>query len=210
MAPQQNSRRLAPLPRTYNWLAEELTISYNSTSLSNPTCTRLEPPVTWLAASGSRVKVTHSGGCSEDERAMELALNQPLSCASVIEVTVPRSFAEASLRVLRNKGFAREDIYRMLDKGPWVLSFDIPNALPRLFASLEVNEFLTTCATMRVKVFAHFHLTDLLQAYHAIKCMSRTNNYYHYLIMNLFPRLRRLIWDYHRVKQYILYHTART
>ena len=115
VAPQQNSRRLAPLPRTYNWLAEELTISYNSTSLSNPTCTRLEPPVTWLAASGARVKVLHSGGCTKDEKS-----NPKLqkSCTSVIEVSVSRNFAECSLSALRNRGFAREDIYRMLDKGP--------------------------------------------------------------------------------------------
>ena len=115
-------------------------ISFSTTGLANPTCTRLEPPVTWLAASGSRVKVTHSGGCSEEEKLMELTLNQPMSCNSVIEVTVPRSFAEGSLRTLRNKGFTREDIYRMLDKGPWVLAFDIPNALPRLFTSLEVRK----------------------------------------------------------------------
>lgn len=135
---QQNSRRLAPVTRTYNWQAEELMISFNTTGLTNPTCTRLEPPVTWLAASGSRVKVLHSGGLSEGEKLLKLDLNQPISCNSVIEVTVPRSFAESSLRTLRNKGFAREDIYRMLDKGPWVLSFDISSALPRLFASLQV------------------------------------------------------------------------
>jgi hypothetical protein len=114
-------------------------ISFHTTGLTNPTCTRLEPPVTWLAASGSRVKVLHVGGSVNEEKLLELDLNQPMSCNSVIEVTVPRSFAESSLRTLRNKGFTREDIYRMLDKGPWVLSFDISSALPRLFASLQVE-----------------------------------------------------------------------
>ena len=110
-------------------------ISYNSTALTNPTCTRLEPPVTWLAASGSRVKVTRS---SDEEEFHDGNIKEKVSSTSVIEVGVPRSFAEASLRTLRNKGFAREDIYRMLEKGPWVLAFDIPNALPRLFQGLEV------------------------------------------------------------------------
>jgi hypothetical protein len=114
-------------------------ISFHTTGLTNPTCTRLEPPVTWLAASGSRVKVLHVGGSVNEEKLLELDLNQPMSCNSVIEVTVPRSFAESSLRTLRNKGFTREDIYRMLDKGPWVLSFDISSALPRLFAGLQVK-----------------------------------------------------------------------
>ena len=136
---QQNSRRLAPVTRTYNWQAEELTISFNTTGLADPTCTRLEPPVTWLAASGSRVKVLHSGGSIEEDVLLKIDFNQPISCNSVIKVTVPRSFAESSLRTLRNKGFTREDIYRMLDKGPWVLSFDISSALPRLFASLQVS-----------------------------------------------------------------------
>ena len=127
---------MAPITRTYMWQAEELMISYNSTALTNPTCTRLEPPVTWLSASGSRVKVTRS---SDEEEVYNVNVNKQLSSTSVIEVSVPRSFAEASLRTLRNKGFAREDIYRMLEKGPWVLAFDIPNALPRLFHSLEVH-----------------------------------------------------------------------
>ena len=125
---------MAPITRTYMWQAEELMISYNSTALTNPTCTRLEPPVTWLAASGSRVKVTRSS----DEEGFHGNIKEELTSTSVIEVGVPRSFAEASLRTLRNKGFAREDIYRMLEKGPWVLAFDIPNALPRLFQGLEV------------------------------------------------------------------------
>ena len=114
-------------------------ISYNTTGIANPTCTRLEPPVTWLAASGARVKVLHSGGSSELENLLKLDLNKPISCNSIIEVSVSKSFAESSLRTLRNKGFTREDIYRMLDKGPWVLAFDISSALPRLFASLQVE-----------------------------------------------------------------------
>jgi hypothetical protein len=122
----QNSRRLAPVKRTYDWQVDELNISFNRTALANPTCTRLEPPITWLAASGARVKVLHSVGVDKDE------------ASSLIEISVARSFAESSLSVLRNKGFAREDIYRMLDKGPWVLAFDIPSSLPRLFASLQV------------------------------------------------------------------------
>lgn len=75
----------------------------------------------------------------EEDVLLKIDFNQPISCNSVIKVTVPRSFAESSLRTLRNKGFTREDIYRMLDKGPWVLSFDISSALPRLFASLQVS-----------------------------------------------------------------------
>jgi fatty-acid desaturase len=39
--------------RTYDWQAEELVISFNMTGLAYPTCSRLEPPVTWLAASGT-------------------------------------------------------------------------------------------------------------------------------------------------------------
>ena len=136
-AAQQSPRRIAPVRRTYNWQADELVISFNMSNIATPTCTRLEPPVTWLAASGARVKVLHSGGCTKDEKS-----NPKLqkSCTSVIEVSVSRNFAECSLSALRNRGFAREDIYRMLDKGPWTLAFDIPAALPRLFASLQVSD----------------------------------------------------------------------
>ena len=161
----QSNRRLAPVTRTYNWQAEELMISYNTTGIANPTCTRLEPPVTWLAASGARVKVLHSGGSNELENLLKLDLNQPISCNSIIEVSVSKSFAESSLRTLRNKGFTREDIYRMLDKGPWVLAFDISSALPRLFASLQVeiissyfvrNNMDTECTTLISHVYNFF------------------------------------------------------
>jgi len=146
------SRKIAPVKRTYDWQAEELVISFNMTGLTYPTCSRLEPPVTWLAASGAKVKVSHSGACSEDDKlkANELEKNErnpkkskskkdsgPLACSSVIEVAVSRGFAENSLASLRNKGFSREDIFRMLDKGPWVLAFDITSALSPLFDSLK-------------------------------------------------------------------------
>lgn len=101
--------------------------------------------------------MSHSGGCSEGDKlkAQELDKSEKVesmkdnvndstkkegsvtACSSVIEVSVSRQFAENSLATLRNKGFTREDIFRMLDKGPWVLAFDIPSALPPLFDSLK-------------------------------------------------------------------------
>ena len=43
--------------RTYRWMATELLIECNMTKLNNPTCTRLVPPLSWMSASGSKVKV---------------------------------------------------------------------------------------------------------------------------------------------------------
>jgi mTERF len=59
--------------------------------------------------------------------------------SSIIEVTVSRNFAENSLTTLRMHGFTRQDIYRMLDKGPWVLAFDITSTLPKLFHGLQMD-----------------------------------------------------------------------
>ena len=48
---------LVPPRRTFTWQNDDLLISVNMTSLSRPSGTRLVPPITWLSASGSRVKV---------------------------------------------------------------------------------------------------------------------------------------------------------
>ncbi len=49
-----------------------------------------------------------------------------------------KQLAEQSLSCLRMHGFTRSDIYRMLEKGPWVLAFDISGVLPRLCANIKV------------------------------------------------------------------------
>ena len=72
---------------------------------------------------------------------------------SVIELAVARDFAENSLSTLRMNGFKREDIYRMLDKGPWVLAFNIPSCLPRLCKALQ--EDLQLNQTQIVHIVSH-------------------------------------------------------
>jgi hypothetical protein len=116
-------------------------ISFNTTALADPTCTRLEPPITWLAASGARVRILTSTEEMQNDK------------SSIVEVAVSREFAEYSLRILSNKGFSRDDIFRMLDKGPWVLAFDIPKALPRLFEGLQNELGLTQ--TQSVHIVSH-------------------------------------------------------
>lgn len=154
------------------------------TNIATVTCTRLEPPVTWLAASGAKVKVLHSGGCTKDERT-----NPKLqkSCSSVIEVSVSRNFAESSLSALRSKGFTREDIYRMLDKGPWILSFDIPTALPKLFLSLQVRNEINNTES-------HLLLSYLMVCIYNYYYIS--NDFTHFVFY-------RTTWDCHNVKQYM-------
>jgi len=56
----------------------------------------------------------------------------------VIEISVRKQLAEQSLSCLRMYGFNRSDIYRMLEKGPWVLAFDISGVLPRLVTNIKV------------------------------------------------------------------------
>jgi hypothetical protein len=111
-----------------------------------------------LAASGARVKILHSNLPSASSNSSPGFLNNELAESvsadaskatqqrsrsnkvsnSMIELAVARNIAESSLSTLRMHGFKREDIYRMLDKGPWVLAFNIPSCLPRLFKSLQV------------------------------------------------------------------------
>lgn len=133
------------------------------------------------------MKVSHSGGCSEDDKLKSNELEKQESteanakndsgkkfsgipaCSSVIEVAVSREFAENSLAALRNKGFAREDIFRMLDKGPWVLVFDITSALPPLFDGLKNDLGLSQSQAVHIishcpyliAQYAHYRGRDL-------------------------------------------------
>eukprot|EP01038_Epipyxis_sp_PR26KG_P008595 gene8595-11613_t len=173
--------------RTYTWtLQDELLISVNMSSLSNPTCTRLIPPLTWLGATGAKIKVLQTTSTINNRSFKDLIksvddnnnLNSnnyiessAISSSSVsdssnilptsssesgsrfIEITVRKGIVEESLSVLRMNGFSREDIFRMLDKGPWVLAFNIPQTLPRLCNDLQ--SALGANQTQMVHIISH-------------------------------------------------------
>ena len=191
-------RRIVPVRRTYEWQGEQLIISFNMTAISNPTCTRLVPPVTWLSSSRSRVKVSHSGLLTKPTKfAIDVtdyatsSLVPPSSSSSSsygkkdeddevssssIQVSVPRTSAESSLSTLRMNGFLRQDIYRMLDKGPWVLAFDISSTLPRLFRGLMGDLGLTQAQAVHIvshcpyliAQYAHYQGRDVVTTFRAL------------------------------------------
>lgn len=125
--------------RTYRWQGEDLLISVNMTSLSKPDCTRLVPPLSWLSMTGSKVKVLQSTVSSDATEMVQFDDGNP---ARVIEITVPKPVVESSLSTLRMYGFNRESIFRLLDKGPWVLSFSLTQTLPKIQAALQVESNL--------------------------------------------------------------------
>jgi hypothetical protein len=261
-------RRMPSARRTYRWMTSELLIECNMTALDNPTCTRLVPPLSWMSASGSKVKVRqvsagrrsskglvgdaaldndnrgsigkastmdalvkaedvetlfhsididnngyidsyelyraltklgmrvttddiermmndadttepkdgridleewkllvanmnswsrNSGAAAvfEEEGNESLAVNKDdiasdeeeigsdvddyIGAEKFITISVSRARAEKSLSSLRQFGFKRADIYRMLEKGPWVLAFDISRTLPRISEDLTLQ-----------------------------------------------------------------------
>jgi hypothetical protein len=101
--------------------------------------------------SGAKVKVLHNTVSTTrlvsdnlDFEGEELTLDGSYSAShfaanSLFEISIGREFAEKTLSVLRMNGFSREDIYRMLDKGPWIMAFNILKPLQKLFADLEVK-----------------------------------------------------------------------
>lgn len=119
----ESSENLNRAPRTYSWKADELSIYCQLFDASaNPTCTRLAPPRDWIGLNGAEVKVLD---CQEDK--------------TMVEVRVPKSIVDNNLSLLRSSGaMSREDIYRMLDKGPWVLAFDLSNAFSKLTNDLQL------------------------------------------------------------------------
>jgi hypothetical protein len=66
------------------------------------------------------------------------APSSPLDSDGSVQIQVSKSQVENNLMHLRNLGMSREDIFRMLDKGPWILSFDISAALNKLTQDLKL------------------------------------------------------------------------
>lgn len=129
---------ITPTRRTFKWKAEELVISFNMTKSGNPCSGKLEPPLTWLESPGLKLEVLQSSLGFSSKEAVSLTPD-----SSMMKVYVCRKTAESSLNILKKQGFGREDIYRMLDKGPWALAFDLSSALPRLFSNLQVQQIQT-------------------------------------------------------------------
>lgn len=82
--------------------------------------------------------IQEPGSVSSDE--MGLDSSTATIASRIIEITVRKNRAEKCLSTFRKYGFARQDIYRMLNKGPWILSLDISSTLPRLYDHLKVSK----------------------------------------------------------------------
>lgn len=118
--------------RTFTWNGDHLTILLNMTGSAHPSSTRLMPPISWLTSTGSVVKSANIA----DYRSIREENDIPEGC---IEILVPRSRIESATSSLRLHGFSNEDMYRMLDKGPWALSFDMHRTLPKLVDDLKAS-----------------------------------------------------------------------
>lgn len=132
-----NDQALRKKRKTFSWtVADELLISTQLECLSKPTSTRIVPPISWFASTASKVKV-HQNSAIDDYYGVVTA--KPES-SRYVEIVVRKYLVEQSLSFLRVNGFGKKDVYRLLDKGPWTLAFNIPRVLPRLFEDLKVRE----------------------------------------------------------------------
>eukprot|EP01036_Dinobryon_divergens_P028711 gene28711-37703_t len=141
--------------QTFSWVGESLLISFEMSSLSNVSCSRLFPPITWLSASGSKVKVLYnnanSGGIgSSVSEVLSESVVEGSDARRWFEVTVQKTMAEESLSALRMFAFQREDIYRMLDKAPWILALDVSKALPKTKQDLESSLGVTSAQFVHI------------------------------------------------------------
>jgi hypothetical protein len=133
--PPGTKQRTAPSnrKRTFSWRGDDLLINFQIAPPTTYDCTKLTPPLTWLGTDntgGSRVKVLHQ---SDGERKnVDINANTYIQGRNSVQITVSRRRVEDALALLRMNGFQKEDIYRMLDKGPWLMSFDLGKVISRL------------------------------------------------------------------------------
>lgn len=121
-----NTKRARPQqikqhPRTFSWLGdEELLITCQLSTIStNPSCTRVAPPLSWLTY--NRIRAAPVTNTDSD----------------FVEIIVTKVRVENNLQYLRSIGMSRTDIFRMLDKGPWILAFDLSSSLSKLSQDLQ-------------------------------------------------------------------------
>jgi len=62
-----------------------------------------------------------------------------VSTEGFLEMEVPRTKVENNLLALKSNGFGREDIFRMLDKGPWIVGFDVTSSINKIFTDMQVS-----------------------------------------------------------------------
>jgi len=170
-----------PSRRTYTWNGDNLIITFNITDTSNPISSKLIPPIAWLTSSGTTVKVWHNRGLSYDERQRIRSLNNN-ECynytgiddifKNIIEISVPKFKIEKATSCLHQQGFSNEDIYRMLDKGPWVLAFDFQKSIPKLVDDLKVINSQMILTIFLSLIFLFFLLLLIIDIfYHTINEM---------------------------------------
>jgi len=162
---KDKANKISKVHRIFTWKGDDLFISYNNTILLGDSyiTTRIKPPLKWFKSSGSIVdsivksndnmislNVLMSSINCNVKRSVILSLDDIESDGSLIELIVSRKKAENALSTLRSVGFNREDIYRMLDKGPWVLAFDIAKFVPSLFIALQSDLGLTQAQAVHI------------------------------------------------------------
>lgn len=133
----------------YKQGVKEIVISCNITKVMKASSTRLVPPISWLTASGSKVKVVHASDdvkLSASSRRLSKSIKRSPQTTdatpirtSILEISVNREMVDRSLDSLRQNGFQKDDIYRMVDKGPWILSIDLRHGISKLFSDLQVD-----------------------------------------------------------------------
>lgn len=116
--------------RTYAWNNDDLVIYHNTHSDS--VASRISPPFNWLSFNGAKVNRV-------DANSRSLFSTANFENDEMVEIQVSRTKVEHNLMHLRGIGMSREDIFRMLDKGPWILAFDISEALSKLVHDLQVT-----------------------------------------------------------------------
>lgn len=141
---KSSSKRIVPQisKRIFSWQGDHLLISYNVTRMQESGISSyLFPPIEWLSLTGAVVKLAGEDYVSPvkptviDHSGIE---NVKINGGDgVVDIVVSRSKAESILGTFRAMGFQRQDIYRTLDKGPWIFSFDVTHALPKLYNDLS-------------------------------------------------------------------------
>ena len=148
----------SPFKRTFSWRKDELLVQFEIAPPTALGCTKLTPPLTWLAtaSTGARVKVLH-----ESEGFVDLEVKHARREAlSHVQLGIARPTVDSSLALFRMNGFQKDDIFRMLDKGPWVLAFDLSKILPRLLHDLQSDIGATSSEAVHIVSHCPFLLAQ--------------------------------------------------
>ena len=118
------------IKRIFTNRGDNVTVTFNI-SIDSGVLTKLVPPTSWFTRTSENSKKS----------------------LGLIELNVPHMVATETMDSFRSCGFSSQDMYRTLDKGPWIFAFNVMASLPPLLE--DISKGLGISKEEAIRIISH-------------------------------------------------------